>query len=306
MQSWVAGGRPTPSPTLPTRTRRFPAEKLPDTPAARPTPSCPPRERPRLWFPNSYPVEGAPGDRRTDQGFSNASGQWEGAWWGRVFLLMVEWVCQAPWAGLGGKSSFWRGWPGLGYQERARGARLGADEVEAQPRAMALAQARGSGGVVGKVFPSARRGGGRLGLRWIGWEGSLCSGLVTREHLPPPPGLPHPRWPSWEGVGMGPGSRGWGGTRAPQLSVFGAAQRKTFSRWEVPHMATGDPLGAEPPLPQTEAPDPPPGLMPTVGARRPGSDATPGLCPTSAGGDESANRGPPLGWEAPGRGRSRM
>lgn len=57
------------------------------------------------------------------------------------------------------------GWPGLGNQERARGARLGADEVEAQPRAMALAQARGSGVVVGKVFPRPRRGGGRLGLR---------------------------------------------------------------------------------------------------------------------------------------------
>lgn len=53
-------------PTLPTRTLRFPAEKLPDTPAARPTPSCPPGERPMLWSPTATPWRGALGtDGRT-------------------------------------------------------------------------------------------------------------------------------------------------------------------------------------------------------------------------------------------------
>lgn len=102
------------------------------------------------------------------------------------------------------------GWPGLGHRERVRRARLRADEAEAQPRAMALAQAGGWGVAVGKVFPRARRGGGQLGLRWMGWEGSLCSGLVTLEHLTPPPRAPTQDGHPGVGVGMGPGSRGWG------------------------------------------------------------------------------------------------
>lgn len=96
----------------------YPAYPHPKVPGGEASgyPSCtthpllPSRRAAHALVPNSYPIEGGPGDRRTDQGFSNASGQWEGAGWGRVFLLMVEWVCQAPWAGLGGKSSFWGGW----------------------------------------------------------------------------------------------------------------------------------------------------------------------------------------------------
>lgn len=153
------------------------------------------------------------------------------------------------------------GWPGLGYQERARRARLGAGEVEAQPRMMALAQARGWGVVVRKVFPRARRGGGQLGLRWMGWDG--MGGVPVFGPGDPrtpntPSRAPHPRWPSWGGGGDGAREPGLGGTRCPQLSVFGAAQRKTFtfSRWEVPHMATGDPLGANPPSPGQNPPNP--------------------------------------------------
>lgn len=58
---------------------------------------------------------------------------------------MIEWVRQAPWAGLGGKSGVWGGGrrlarpgaPGF-YQERERWVRLGAVS-RGPPRAMALA-----------------------------------------------------------------------------------------------------------------------------------------------------------------------
>lgn len=63
----------------------------------------------------------------------------EGSW---VFLFMIKWVRQAPRAGLGGKSGFWRcGEAGQarGYQEKELRARLGADEAEALLRAIALA-----------------------------------------------------------------------------------------------------------------------------------------------------------------------
>lgn len=121
------------------------------------------------------------------------------------------------------------GWPGLGYRERARRARLGADEAEAQPRAMALAQARGWGGLGGEGLPQGQALRRPAGTQMDGMGGD------------PPSQAPHPRWPSWGGGGDGAREPGLGGTRCPQLSVFGAAQRKTFSRWEVPHMATGDP-----------------------------------------------------------------
>lgn len=204
------------------------------------------------------------------------------------------------------------GWPGLGHRERVRRARLRADEAEAQPRAMALAQAGGWGVAVGKVFPRARRGGGQLGLRWMGWEGSLCSGLVTLEHLTPPPRAPTQDGHPGVGVGMGPGSRGWGAPGVPSLVFLERLNGKHLADRRSPTWPQGTPQGANPPLPRPEPPQPssgsarmwPPGLLSWWG---PSCDAPPWLRPTSAGEDESANRGPPLGWEAPGRGcRSRM
>lgn len=103
-----------------------------------------------------------------------------------------------------------------------RGVRLGAGETR-RP-ALALAWVRGGG-----------RGGGRFSLGmevswgWAGWagEGALCLSSVALKHLTPPPRPPLkmaiPGW-GWR-CGWGQGA-GVGGTWRPQLSVFGAAQRK--------------------------------------------------------------------------------
>lgn len=111
-----------PSPTTPTCTLRFPAKKLPDTLAA--LPPCPPEEPPMLRSPVA--TWRGPGDSWADQGFLNPSGQWEGGVDGEgswVFLCMIKWVCQAPRAGLGGKSGFWRCWGGGGGLARPRGTK---------------------------------------------------------------------------------------------------------------------------------------------------------------------------------------
>lgn len=88
----------------------------------------------------------------------------------------------------------------------------------------------------------------------MGQEGSLCLGLVTLEHLTLPPRPPtQDGHPGVQGEGWGWGA-GVGGTRYPQLSVFGAAQRKTLSRWEVPYAAAGGPEALAPPSTRTPTP----------------------------------------------------
>lgn len=139
--------------------------------------------------------------------------------------------------------------------------------------------------MVRKMLPSARHGG-RLGLRWVGWGG--VPGFGPSDPRTPAQG-PHRRTPTPDGHpggGAGGLGAGLGGTRCLQLSVFGAAQRKMLSRWDVPDWATGAPL-----------PEPPPRRMggctqPSLFSfRAPSRDAPPRLCPTSRG-DQSANRGP--------------
>lgn len=130
-------------------------------------------------------------------------------------------------------------------------------------------------------------GGGQWGLRWMGREGSLCLGLVTLEHLTLPP-----RPPTQDGQpGMG-WEWGWGagvgGTRCPQLSVFGAAQRKSLSRWEVPYAAAGGPEVLAPPSIRTPTSS---RIAVLLGALL---QCTSPAVPT-LGGDKSANRSPPLG-----------
>ena len=44
---------------------------------------------------------------------------------------------------------------------------------------------------------------------------------------------------------MGPGSWGKGAPHVPRFSVFGAAQRKMFSRWEAPLHGSREPQGAD-------------------------------------------------------------
>lgn len=48
---------------------------------------------------------------------------------------------------------------------------------------------------------------------------------------------------------MGPGSWGKGAPHVPRFSVFGAAQRKMFSRWEAPLHGSREPQGADLPAP---------------------------------------------------------
>lgn len=159
----------------------------------------------------------------------------------------------------------------------------------------------------GSAFPSARHRD-QWGFRLMGRKGSsLCLGLVTPEHLAPLPRPPFPRWPSRGGAWMGRGA-GAKAPRVPSFSVFGAAQRKMFSRWEAPLHGSREPQGADLPAP-SRSPQPcsgPQAAWPL--SFWPPSGDTSWLCPLRQGvGDESANRGPPLGREAPGRGRrSRM
>lgn len=127
-----------------------------------------------------------------------------------------------------------------------------------------------------------------MGLRRMGREGSLCLGLVTLEHLTPPPRLPtqdgHPGVEAW----MGPGSWGEGTPGGPRFSVFGAAQRKMFSRWEAPYKAAGSPEALTLPAP-SQSPLPCPGtcgLHPAWPSLLLAAQlrCTSQLCPTLAGG----------------------
>lgn len=151
------------------------------------------------------------------------------------------------------------GWPGLGYRERARRARLGAGEVEPSPGRWLWPRPGGGVSWCGRSSPGPS-------VEEASWDSDGWDGMGGVPVFGPgdprtpntPSQAPHPRWPSWGGGGDGAREPGLGGTRCPQLSVFGAAQRKTltFSRWEVPHMATGDPLGANPPSPGQNPPTP--------------------------------------------------
>lgn len=137
-------------------------------------PSCPPNQRPMLRSPAA--TWRGPGDPWTGQGSLNPSGQWEGGvgegtW---IFLFMIKWVRQAPRAGLGEKSGFWK-WgeagQALGEQEKEPRARLGADEAEP----CSGQQLWPRPGVVVGCIPQrqAWRLEAARGLRWMGWEGSL-------------------------------------------------------------------------------------------------------------------------------------
>lgn len=161
-----------------------------------------------LWSPTARQWMG-PGDRRTDDGRGPGG---EGSW---VFLFMIEWARQAPWAGLGGKSGFWGGGRRLartgapGYQGRERrGARLGIVEVEALPRAMALAQAWGWGAVVAEGTPQHQAWKRPVRAQEDGPGGSLVFG-------PDDPRTQNTRFPGppltqegHHGVGAGMGVRG--------------------------------------------------------------------------------------------------
>lgn len=175
-------------------------------PSCKTHPSCPPKERPMLRSPTATWWRG-PGDRQENRGSLNPSGQQEGgsgegSW---VFLFMIKWVHQAPWAGLGGKSGFWRwGEAGQAWGYGGCGGGLGADEAGGGP-AQGHGFGRGRGGVVvGETFPSARHGGGRWGLGWMGWGGAPCLGLVTLGYpLPVHP----PKMAVRGGAGVGLGRR---------------------------------------------------------------------------------------------------
>lgn len=135
----------------------------------------------------------------------------------------------------------------------------------------------------GSAFPSARHGD-QLGFRLMGWKGSLCLGLVTPEHLTPLPRPPFPRWPSRGGAWMGR-EAGAKAPRVPSFSVFGAAQRKMFSRWEAPLHGSREPQGADLPAP-SRSPQPcsgPQAAWP-LSFWPPSGDAS-WLCPTLAGGE---------------------
>ena len=108
------------------------------------------------------------------------------------------------------------------------------------------------------------------------------------------------------GWGRGAGVKGH--PMSPGLVFLERLNGKCLADGRPPYMAAGSPKAPTCP-PSAGAPGPVldhrwPGPSPSG---HPAGDAS-WLCPTSAGmGDESANRGPPLGREAPGRGcRSRM
>lgn len=212
----------------------------------------------------------------------------EGTW---IFLFMINGPAKplglvwekSPVSGSGG------GWPGRGEQEAAPRARLGADETRspAQGHSLGLSPGRGVGCGVGCI---PQRQAWRLeaarGLRWTGWEGSLCLGLVTLEHLTLLPSPPPPRWPPWGGGGNGAGEPGWGVPGVPSL-VF-------LERLNGKCLADGGPLcsrrGQRCWHPLHQSPHPVRDCSPSGGLLQRTSPAVPAL-----GGDKSANRSPPLG-----------
>lgn len=101
----------------------------------------------------------------------------------------------------------------------------------------------------------------------------------TRSQTPPPK-MAILGW----GWGWDQGARVGGAPGVPSLVFLERLNGKRLTDGRSPTWPQGTPPGADPPCPRQKPPIPPPGLVRTVGARRPGSDATPRLCPTSAGG----------------------
>lgn len=138
------------------------------------------------------------------------------------------------------------GWPGPGHRgftRRGRGRSGWEQWAEALPGPW-LWPRPGMG--VGIPQHQAWR---PAGIQTDGRKGALCLGLVIPEHLTPFPGPSsrdgHPGEEAW----MGPGSGGKGAPHVPRFSVFGAAQRKMFSRWEAPLHGSREPQGADLPAP---------------------------------------------------------
>lgn len=163
----------------------------------------------------------------------------------------------SPLGWFGRKVQFLGRWERLarpGARERGRRARLGAGDVEALPRAMALAQAGGGGLRWGRFSPGP--GMEEASWAWDGMGGAPVSGPGDPGTPNTPSQAPHPRWPSRAGGGVGPGSRGWGAPGVPSLVFLERLNGKRLADGGVPYMATGDPPQA--PAPPSPGQNPPP------------------------------------------------
>ena len=141
--SWGLPGAPSPS--LPTRTLRFPADKLPDTPTARPTPPALPQSGP-CFGPQRPPAGGALGTdgrtkgSRTPPDSGSAAGGEGSCVWGCLSLYNRV-GSPSPLGWFGGESpvsgEVGGGWPGPGHQGFTRrgrgGSRRGRWDAQRRP-----------------------------------------------------------------------------------------------------------------------------------------------------------------------------
>lgn len=115
----------------------------------------------------------------------------------------------------------------------------------------------------------------------------------------PPPKMAILGW----GWGWGQGAGVGGAPGVPSLVFLERLNGKHLADGRSPAWPQGTPARCRPPpCPRQKPLTPPPGSCALWVPGGPALMQHPGCAPLRRGEDESANRGPPLGWEAPGRG----